>query len=85
MSTKIKVCKAHAAKLETLQRAFRDDAVCLIEVQMVETGEVHACLATVTQDGEESIITPFCIFLNGDPYAQLRPPNPEGGFLEEDK
>lgn len=76
-----KPAKAHAKNLETLNQAFKNDDVALLEYQLKATGEKVAVLVAVQpeEDGDISLV-PFAVMLNGNPYEMLNPPDPDGGF-----
>lgn len=67
-------CKAHSKNFETLQRAFKNGDVCLLECTMKSTGERVATICAVTFDGSEYQFAPFAVMLNGNPYEMLTPP-----------
>lgn len=88
MSTKKKeqtIVQQHKENFETLQRAFAEGAVCLMECEEVATGERVAviCAAQKMENGEV-VFTPFARFYNGNPYEMLRPPKEGGGFHKAD-
>jgi len=71
----------HRDNFETLQRAFNQGDVALVECQLVKTGESVPviCAANHHDDGMIEFV-PLAIMFNGNPYELLRPPKPEGGF-----
>lgn len=79
------IVKAHAKNLETIKRAAKAGRLALLECQLVSTGETVAALVAISggADGECDMV-PFAVMLNGNPYTLLRPPNPEGGFYQEE-
>ena len=67
-------CVAHGHNLETLRRAFEDDAVCLMEVVLNATGERAAAVCAAVKDAAGYVsFTPFAIMLNGNPFELLTP------------
>lgn len=77
-------CIAHKQNFETLSQAFADDRVCLMEVEIVATGERVAALCAVNnEENEELSFVPFALFMNGNPYELLNPPIPDGGFISQ--
>jgi hypothetical protein len=50
----------------------------------VSDGETVVVLAAVGFDGEEYGITPFAEMVNGNPFEMYLPPNPDGGFFNDD-
>ena len=82
-------CTRVAKNFETLLRAAADGSLCLMECQRVDTGEAVAVVCAVnrrhnlvTGEVDEVAMVPFAIMLEGNPYAMLNPPNPEGGFFD---
>ena len=76
----------HKANFETLQQAFDNGDLALIECQLAATGEPVAvlCAANRQPDGEVEF-APFAMLFNGNPYELLNPPNSEGGFFTQDE
>jgi hypothetical protein len=76
--------KGHKRNFETLQQAFVNGDVALMECQSAITGETVAvvCAANQTADGEIEFV-PFATLFNGNPYEALNPPNPDGGFFTQ--
>lgn len=71
-----KIVIAHKRNFETLTKAFKDNATCLMECTVRSTGEKVAVICTVVFDGKEYQFTPFAQFYNGNPYEILDPPKP---------
>lgn len=71
----------HRQNFNTLQRAFLNGDVALMECQLSATGEEVAviCAASPQEDGTIQF-TPFAMLFNNNPYEALNPPNPDGGF-----
>jgi len=69
-----RVCKDHQKNFETLQEAFRNNAVCLMDCIEKATGEHVAVICAAVWDGKEYAFTPFAKFFNGNPYEMLTPP-----------
>jgi hypothetical protein len=69
---------------ETLQEAFQNGDVALMECQLAATGEPVAvvCAANRQEDGSVEF-APFAMMFPGNPYEMLNPPKPEGGFHEQ--
>ena len=72
--------KSDKRNFETLQQAFEQGDVALVELQRVSDGKVVAGLVAVGRDGEEITMTPFATLVEGNPFELFRPPNPGGGF-----
>jgi hypothetical protein len=76
----------HRHNFETLQQAFQNGDVALLECQLAASGEEVAviCAANPQEDGGIQF-TPFAMFFNGNPYELLNPPNPDGGSCQQDR
>jgi hypothetical protein len=74
----------YKANFDTLQQAFRNGDVALMECQLSATGEPVAvvCAANRQEDGSVEF-APFAMMFAGNPYEMLNPPNPEGGFYRQ--
>ncbi len=68
----------------TLKAAFAVDSVCVLECQDKATGKPVSVLCAVNWDGKEYSFSPFAKMFDGNPYDELNPPNPDGGFHEGD-
>lgn len=71
---KTTIVQDHKKNFETLQRAFKEGHVCLMDCVENSTGEHVAVICAVHQDGNNYNMTPFARFFNGDPYKLLTPP-----------
>jgi hypothetical protein len=71
----------YKANFDTLQQAFRNGDVAMMECELVATGEPVAvvCAANRQEDGSVEF-APFAMLFNDNPYELLSPPKPEGGF-----
>ena len=69
----------------TLRRAFRTGDAALMECQSAATGQTAAviCAANRLADGSIEFI-PFATMFPGNPYQEVNPPNPDGGFYSEE-
>lgn len=69
---------------ETLQQAFQNGDVALMECQLVATGEPVAVVCAANRQGDGSVeFAPFAMLFPGNPYEMLNPPQPEGGFYSQ--
>ena len=80
------LASGYKSNFETLQRAFQNGDVALMECQLAATGEEVAvvCAATRHEDGSVEF-SPFCMMFPGNPYELLNPPKSEGGFHTQDE
>lgn len=76
------IVQQHRPNFATLQSAFQNGDVALLECQLKATGESVAVIVAVNREGEEFGFVPFAMMLNGSPYEMLNPPDPDGGFHE---
>jgi hypothetical protein len=68
--------EADIANFETLQRAFKDGSLALVECQDFKTGEYRAVLCAVNRpgDGAEVDLVPLGHMCVGNPYEEYTPP-----------
>jgi hypothetical protein len=76
--------RQHKPNFETLQHAFANGDIALMEYQLKTTGEAVAVIVAVNRDGDEFGFVPFAMMFDGNPYELLNPPNPDGGFHNEE-
>ena len=62
------------ANFETLQTAFADGAVCLVECGDAQTGAPVAVICAVNIDAGDYELVPFARFFDGNPYEALVAP-----------
>lgn len=67
------VVQGHAANFETLQRAFAEGNVCLMECTDVVTSEKVAIICAININGEYEMV-PMAMFFNENPYKRYTPP-----------
>lgn len=68
----------------TLRRAFRAGDAALVECQSAATGETVAVVCAVTRKPDGSVeFLPFATLFSGNPYHEVNPPNPAGGFYSQ--
>lgn len=76
-----KIPKGHKSNLETLIRAAKAGRLALLDCQDKATGKpvvVLACISDAPQ-GEFDLV-PFARMFDGNPYDELNPPVPSGGY-----
>ena len=72
------------ANFDTLQQAFQNGDVALMECELVATGEPVAVLCAANHHPNGDVeFAPFAMMFAGNPYEMLNPPKPEGGFHEQ--
>ena len=65
---------------KTLTRAFENNDVCLVDVQRKSDGKQVAAICAVSFVDGEYHITPLAIMIDGNPFEDFEPPNPDGGY-----
>jgi hypothetical protein len=70
------IVELHKNNFNTLKRAFKNNEIALMDCILKSTGEHVATICAVYFDREtqEYEFTPFCIFINGNPFELLEPP-----------
>jgi hypothetical protein len=73
--------KGHKANFDTLKRAFEAGHVALLDCRDKKTGKPVAVIVALQQeeDGEIGLV-PFARLFDGNPYEELDPPDPKGGY-----
>jgi hypothetical protein len=80
MAKKSTFLDGYKENLETLKNAIENGDVALLECLDSRTGKKAAVLVAIGTAGGDSIMAPFAIMCEGNPYDYLQPPAPEGGF-----
>jgi hypothetical protein len=76
----------HRANFTTLQQAFDNGDVALMECQLTTTGEEVAVICAANRSPDGSVeFAPFAMLFNGNPYEILNPPKSEVGFHTQDE
>lgn len=79
--------REYIENFEILVRAMVAGDVCLLECLNKKTAEKVNVICTVHKyknefgEIEGAAITPFAKMFNSDPYDELLPPDPDGGFV----
>jgi hypothetical protein len=69
------IVQDHKKNFETLKKAFKNGAVCLMDCVEKCSGEHVAVICTsMPQEDGGMVFVPFARFFNGNPYSQLIPP-----------
>ena len=70
------IVQEHCANFETLQRAFAEGNVCIMDCVEKATNEHVAVICAMNDEGKEIGFVPLAKFFNGNPYDLLIPPDP---------
>jgi hypothetical protein len=71
------------ANFKTLQDACKAGRLALLDIQDAKTGESIPVIIAINVDAQEYAFVPLARLCVGNPYAEFRPPNPEGGHFPE--
>ncbi len=74
---------ADSSNFTTLTRAFGDGNVALLEVRRVSDQKAVAAICSMHREGDDLLLTPFALMVEGNPFELFDPPNPDGGFHSE--
>lgn len=71
----------------TLMRAIDSNNVALMQVKRRLDGKEVAAICAVGFDAktQEHTFTPFAIMVEGNPFEDFFPPNPDGGYYDENE
>jgi Family of unknown function (DUF6117) len=72
--------KGYKENFSTLLDAASNDQLAILETQDKATGKTVIAVCAVTFDGAEYHFIPLAKMFDGNPYDELNPPNPNGGF-----
>jgi len=57
----------------TLQRAFANEDVCLMDCMDAQTGKPVIAICAVSRQAEEVLFTPLAKMFDGNPFEELLP------------
>jgi hypothetical protein len=67
----------------TLERASAAGDLALIDCQDKATGQPVRVIAAMQREADGDItIVPLARMFDGNPYDELNPPNPDGGYVQ---
>jgi hypothetical protein len=75
---------SYKANFETLSKAFYYNDARILEVKRKSDDKEVAAVCALNRDGEEIIFAPLATMIEGNPYEDFEPPNPEGGYHDSD-
>jgi hypothetical protein len=68
------------ANFNTLQNACKAGRLAVLDCQDAKTGESVPVIVAINLDGQEYAFVPLAKMFVGNPYDELNPPNPDGGY-----
>lgn len=74
------IAEGYRTNFETLERASADGNLTIMDCQDKATGKQVIVICAVNYDGEEYQMVPLAKMFDGNPYDELNPPNPDGGY-----
>ena len=77
------ISEGYKTNFDTLLRAVHSGDAALLECQDARTGAQAIVICAVQRDGEEYQFVPLARLFDGNPYEELNPPNPSGGFYSQ--
>ena len=79
-----KIQKGYKHNFDEMMRAAEHGRLALIDCQDKRTGKPARviCAVSDSSDGQYDII-PLARMFDGNPYDELNPPNPDGGYFAE--
>jgi hypothetical protein len=76
----MKISKHTKANFHTLQKACKTGRLAVLDCQDAKTGESIPVIVALNGNGQEYELVPLAKMFVGNPYEELKPPNPEGGY-----
>jgi hypothetical protein len=77
--------RGYVRNFETLIRAAKNGDLALLDTQDKETGKRVIAVVAVGRNGEQYEMSPLAKMFDGDPYEELNPPDPSGGYHGTEK
>lgn len=74
------ISQSYRQNFETLRRAADSGHLALLECQDKATGKVVNVVVALNRHSGEFQFVPLAKLFDGNPYDELNPPNPDGGF-----
>ena len=78
-----KIEKGYSANFNILLKAAKHGDLCLMDCQDKATKKPVRVVCAVNRDKGEYCMVPIAKLFDGNPYDELNPPNPGGGYYEE--
>lgn len=74
--------EGYKTNFNTLLQAASDGQLALVDCLDVATGKPVRAVCAVYRDNEDMYnIVPLAKMFDGNPYEELAPPNPDGGYV----
>jgi len=78
----MKLSRGIQANFNTLLKACEAGRLALLDCQDARTGEHVPVIVAINGEGEEYAFVPLAKMFVGNPYEEVKPPNPEGGYRD---
>lgn len=79
----MKLNNAYKADFNTLLQAAKNGHLVLLDCQDKATGQSIPTICALDYDGHEYTFIPLAKLFTGNPYDEMNPPNPDGGYHPE--
>lgn len=76
----MRLSKGIKANFKTLQSACKAGRLAVLDCQDAKTGKSVPVIVALNAHGKEYEFVPLARMFVGNPYEELKPPNPEGGY-----
>jgi len=76
----MRLSKGIKANFRTLQSACKAGRLAVLDCQDAKTGESIPVIVALNGDGQDCEFVPLARMFVGNPYEELKPPNPNGGY-----
>lgn len=80
----MKISEGYKANFETLRQAFANGDVALLDCMSTITNKPVAVICAVNRDGKNFELVPVAKLFDVNPYEELLPPNPDGGYFSQE-
>lgn len=80
-----KIQESYKHNFSLILKAAKYGDLCLLDCQDKATGKTARVVCAVQRNETECIMVPLAKLFDGNPYDELNPPNPEGGYIDTEK
>lgn len=74
----------YRANFDTLERAMKSGDLALLECRDIKTGATVIAIVACSRDRGGVSFSPLAKMFDGNPFEELMPPHPDGGFVAPD-